>query len=137
MVTGTQSTTVADNSGNYPSWVGECGQGIDAANSATSQGTAVYVIGYNSPTSSNSGNCGSDRSGGTHRNVAPCDALKLMSSGWASGDTSHFFSDYYGPTGNSGCSAAGASGSISNLDDIIAAILGQMTGARLIPNTTP
>ena len=64
MVTGTQSTTVATDSGNYPSWVGECGQGIDAANAATAQGTTVYVIGYNSPITSNSSNCGSDRSGG-------------------------------------------------------------------------
>ncbi len=137
MVTGSQSTTIATNSGNYPSWVGECGQGIDAANAATAAGTTVYVIGYNSPTTSNSSNCGSDRSGGTHQNVAPCDALKQMSSGWASGDTSHFYSDFYGPTGNSGCSAAGASESITALNGIVNAILGQMSGARLIPNNTP
>ena len=39
MVTGSQSTTIATSSGSYPSWYGQCSQGVDAATYAKSQGT--------------------------------------------------------------------------------------------------
>jgi Flp pilus assembly protein TadG len=126
-----QSTSYATNSGTYPSWVGECSQGVDAANYAKSQGTEFYVIAYGSPTTSDSSDCASDRSSSaTHRNITPCQAMQQMSSG-----TSYFYSDYFG--GNNGCAASGAAYGIGNLAGIVDAILGQMTGARLIPNGTP
>ena len=130
-----QSTTYATASGTYPSWVGECGQGVDAAKYATSMGTTVYTIAYGSPTSSNSSNCASDRSSlSTHKNITPCQAMQQMSTGWSTGDYSHFFSDYFG--GNNGCAAAGSAEGIGDLNNIVNAILGSMTGARLIPNST-
>ncbi len=125
-----QSTSYATSSGTYPSWVGECSQGVDAANYAKNQGTEIYVIAYGSPTTSDSGDCASDRSSSaTHRNITPCQALQQMSSG-----TSYFYSDYFG--GNNGCAAAGSAYGIGDLAGIVNAILGQMTGARLIPNST-
>jgi Flp pilus assembly protein TadG len=135
-----QSTTYATASGSYPSWVDECAQGVAAANYATSMGTTVYTIAYGSPTSSNSSNCGSDvyskytNSSGT--GITPCQAMQQMSTGWSTGDYSHFFSDYYAPGGSSGCQASGASNTITSLNNIVNAILGSMTGARLIPNNT-
>ncbi|MGA7857164.1 MAG: pilus assembly protein TadG-related protein [Terracidiphilus sp.] len=133
-----QSTTYATASGTYPSWEDQCAQGVAAANYATSMGTTVYTIAYGSPTSSNSSNCGSDvynrNTNATGSGLTPCQAMQQMSTGWSSGDYSHFFSDYFG--GNNGCSAAGAAESIGDLNNIVNAILGSMTGARLIPNST-
>jgi Flp pilus assembly protein TadG len=136
MVTGTQSTTVATNSGTYPSWVGECGQGVDAANYATSQGTIVYTIAYGSPSTSSSSNCASDRSGGAHKNITPCQAMQQMSSGWSTGDTSHFYSDY-NLGGDTGCQATGAAFGVADLSSIFAAIQNGLAGARLVPNNVP
>jgi len=133
-----QSSTYASASGSYPSWVDQCEQGVVAANYATSMGTMVYTIAYGSPTSSNSSNCGSDAynryTNSTGTSITPCQAMQQMSSGWSSGDYSHFFSDYFG--GNNGCAAAGAAEGIGDLNSIVNAILGSMTGARLIPNST-
>ena len=137
-----QSPNYATASGTYPSWVGECSQGIVAANYATSQGTTVYTIAYGSPTTSSggswdnpNGNCASDITGSVkYPNVSPCYAMQLMSSGWASGDQSHFFSDDYSPTGRTGC--AGEYG-IGDLDDIFDTIVINLTASRLIPNDTP
>lgn len=135
MATGNQSTTVATDLGTYPSWVGECSQGLDAANYAKSQGTQFYSIAYGSPTTSSSSNCASDRStSATHKNITPCQTMQQMSSGWSSGDYSYFYSDYFG--GNNGCAASGAAYGIGDLEGIINAILGHMSGARLIPNGT-
>jgi len=136
MVVGTESTTVATSGGTYPSWVGQCSQGLDAANYAKSMGTTFFSIAYGSPTSSDSGDCASDRqSGATHRNITPCQTMQQMSTGWSTGDTSYFYSDYFG--GNNGCAAAGAAEGIGDLQSIIDAILGHMSGTRLIPNGTP
>lgn len=154
-----QSTTWADSSGNYPnsngggSWVGECGQGVDAANYASNyvdangkkDGTVVFTIAYGSPTTStsggrygNGGNCSTDIGGGPHPGITPCQAMQQMSSGWNSTpqDKSHFFSDYYAPGGDSGCQAADANNTITSLNAIVNAILGDLQGARLIPNST-
>lgn len=144
MATGSQSTTVATNSGTYPSWVGECGQGVDAAQYAANyttpagkaDGTTFFSIAYGSPTSSNSGNCGSDRSGGAHQNITPCQAMQQMSSGWP-GNTTHFYSDYYAPGGDSGCQASDANNQITSLNNIFQSIVGSLTSSRLIPNNTP
>ncbi len=66
--------------------------------------------------------------------LTPCQAMQQMSTGWSTGDYSHFFSDYFG--GNNGCAAAGSAEGIGDLNNIVNAILGSMTGARLIPNST-
>lgn len=145
----------ATNSGTYPSWVGQCGQGVDAANYAANytsggkaDGTLIFTIAYGSSTQSTpdtydrygrltaSGNCASDVNAGNHKNITPCQAMQQMSSGWPT-KTSHFYSDYYAPGGDSGCQAADANNTITSLNDIAASIVGQLSGARLIPNGTP
>lgn len=137
MVTGTQSTTVATGgSGTYPSWVGQCGQGVEAANYATRQGTIVYTISYGSPSTSSSQNCASDVGAGSHPNITPCQAMQQMSSGWSTGDTSHFYSDY-SLGGDTGCQASGAAFGVTDLTTIFEAIQTGLAGARLIPNNVP
>lgn len=142
-----QSTSWADSSGNYPnstgnsggSWIGECGQGITAAQYATNypnDPTTVYTISYGSPASSSSANCGSDRSGGNYSDVTPCSAMQQMSSGWPN-DKSHFYSDFYLAGSDTGCQAANANNTITSLNNIFKSILQNLTGARLIPNNTP
>ena len=132
-----QSTTFANGSGNYPSWVGQCGQGVEAANYAKREGTIVYTIAYGAPASSSTQNCASDRSGGSHRNISPCQAMQQMSSGWSSGDTSHFYSDFRMTGGDTGCQASGPLNGVTALDDIFKSIQIGLTGARLLPNETP
>lgn len=136
MVTSTsQATTVATNSGSYPSWIGQCSQGITAAKAATAQGTTVFTIAYGSPTSANSSNCGSDYNQSktvAYPNYSPCKAMQYMSSGWP-GITSHFFSDSTVDGSNSGCQASDANQSISSLNSIFKVILAQLSTARLIP----
>ena len=136
-----QNVTVATNSGRYPSWVGECSQGIDAANYATNHGTTVYAIAYGAYTYSsssayyNQGSCASDRNNSaTHQNVTPCDVMKQMSSGWGTGDHSHFFSDDYSTSGRTGCSG---DYNVSDLSSIFAKISVDLSNARLIANETP
>ena len=132
MVTGTQSTTVATNSGRYPSWVGECSQAIDAATYVKGKGTKIYAIAYGSPATSSSSNCGSDRSSSaSHRNVTPCDTMKAIAS-----STSTFYSDYYLPGSDSGCQASGPNNTITSLNSIFKTIAYDMTAVRLIPNGT-
>ncbi|HEX4311045.1 MAG TPA: pilus assembly protein TadG-related protein [Acidobacteriaceae bacterium] len=141
-----QSTTYGDASGNYPnsygggSWVGECSQGVDAAQYAatyTNNNSTVYTISYGSPSTSSSGNCASDRnSKASHYDITPCEAMQQMSSGWPN-DKSHFYSDYYLPGSDSGCQAADQNNTITSLNNIFKSILVNLTGARLIPNGTP
>ncbi len=131
------STTWATNSGTYPSWVGECGQGVDAAKyAATYPGnpTKVYTIAYGSPTTSNSSNCGSDVGQGAHPGISPCTAMKMMAS-----SSQNFYSDYYMTGGDPACQATGLPD--YSLSGIFKAIAYQLTTVRLIPNgmatTTP
>ena len=143
MVVRTQSTKIATSSGTYPSWVGECSQGVDAANYAktypgdSSNGTRFYSIAYGSSTSSNSSYCASDRlTGATHKNISPCGAMQAMAS-----SASTFYSDYYLAGSDSGCQASGATNTITSLSNIFKAIAYDLTAVRLIPNgaatTTP
>lgn len=140
-VSGSQSTTVGTSSGTYPSWVGQCSQGVDAAQYAanyTGNNTTVFTISYGSPSTSSSSNCGSDRSSSaSHKNITPCQAMQQMSTGWSTGDYSHFYSDYYAPGGDSGCQAADKNNTITSLNSIFSSILSSLTSARLIPNNTP
>lgn len=140
-VSGSQSTTVGTSSGTYPSWVGQCSQGVDAAQYAanyTGSNTTVFTISYGSPSTSSSQNCASDRSSSaSHQNITPCQAMQQMSTGWSTGDYSHFYSDYYAPGGDSGCQAADKNNTITSLNSIFSSILSSLTSARLIPNNTP
>lgn len=132
------SSSVTSN-GTYPSWEGQCGQAVDAAQSATAQGTLVFTIAYGSSTSSggsgNSAFCGSDVSAGDHKKITPCETMQDMSSGWPT-NTSHFFSDYFVTGGDAGCEAAGAAETITSLQNIVDAIVADVSGVRLIPNGT-
>jgi len=134
---GNESTTVATNSGTYPSWVGQCSQAVDAAQAASTAGTLVYTIAYGSPTTSSSQNCYSDRSNSvSHPYITPCQTLQDMSTNYTSGDTTHFYSDYNFGNDN-GCQASGANSGTTAISDIYGLIASQLSGARLIPNGTP
>jgi hypothetical protein len=147
MVVGTQSAKIATSSGTYPSWVGECSQGIDAANYAktypgdSSNATKFYTIAYGSSTHSGSYNgqsyCASDRlTGAAHKYVTPCHAMQQMAT-----STSTFFSDYYLQGSDTGCQASGPNNTITSLSNIFKTIAYDLTAVRLIPNgaatTTP
>jgi len=121
----------------YPSAVGECGQGVLAAQAATKAGTYVYTIGYGAETS---GGCSTDQTytasgntsygGGAWPNSGskqPCDELAAMAS-----NAANFYSD----DGN-GCKAATPSNqNIKSMTAIFRAIANNMSAPRLIPNGT-
>lgn len=111
-------------SGTYPSWIGECGQAIDAAQFATAQGTTVYSVAYGSPPTG----CVTDLLGGTHQNITPCNEMaQLASHYW------DFFSDFKQSGSGSTCTAAQT---MVALNDIFLQIAGDLTVARLIPDNT-
>ena len=115
----------ATSSGQYPSWVGECGQAVVAAKYATSQGTLVYSVAYGSePTG-----CASDQYGGSYPNITPCDTMADMASA-----SQYFYSDFHQSGSGSVCVAGQP---VTSLSDIFTAISADLTTARLIPNNTP
>jgi len=115
----------------YPSALGMCGQAVLAAQAAATAGTAVYTIGYGSPTS---GGCLSDKTYSTSVTTAggtwgpgmqPCQALAAMASAQV-----NFYSD-----DGSGCQAtAPTNQNITKLTAIFRAIVDNMSSPRLIPN---
>jgi len=137
----------ASNSGNYPSYVGECGQAVDAAQyAATYSGnnTLVYTISYGALTTSQArsrsnpnGNCGTDVSAGKHPGITPCQTLQQMAT-IVTGDTisPYFYSDYNVPGGDSGCVASATNSGITSLNQIFTAIANSLTSVRLLPNVT-
>ena len=148
MSTSSESSVGVNNSsdGKYPNLQGQCGQAVDAASAASAAGTLVFTVAYGAPSTStgggrygNGGNCASDRGAGQHQNITPCQTMQQISTGWNSAkqDTSHFYSDYYAPGGDSGCQAAGANNTTTSLSDIAASIVGDLSGVRLIPPNTP
>lgn len=154
MATSSQSSVGVKNTsdGQYPNLQGQCGQSVDAAGAAIAAGTVFFSIAYGSPSTStgggqvgNQGNCASDIGTGQHPGITPCQSMQQMSSGWnpqtpgynaSSPNKSHFYSDYFAPGGDSGCQAADANNTVTSLNDIAASIVGQLSGARLIPNGT-
>jgi hypothetical protein len=140
------SYLTATSGGTYPSWIGECGQAVDAAQYAatyTSGGTAnntlIFTIAYGAPTTSSTANCASDRSGGTHKDITPCQTLQQMAT-QVSGYTvsPYFYSDWaaQGGSQSSGCQANSANSGTVAISDIYEAIVTALTSARLIPNGT-
>jgi hypothetical protein len=114
----------ATSSGQYPSWVGECGQAVVAAKYATSQGTLVYAVAYGSEPAG----CLSDQSGGSYPNISPCDTMADMATA-----SQYFYSDYHQSGSGSVCVAGQP---VTSLNEIFTAISADLTTARLIPNNT-
>lgn len=133
-------------SGSYPSWNGECGQEVDAAQYAANyssggvaNNTLVYTIAYGALTSSNSSNCGSDLSSGDHKRITPCQALQQMATQVTGYSVSpNFYSDWatQGGSQSSGCQANSDNSGITAINNIYAAIAAKLSSARLIPNGT-
>jgi hypothetical protein len=99
--------------------------------------TLVFTIAYGSPASSNSGNCGSDVSAGTHPNITPCQSLQQMAT-QKSGESisDYFYSDYAAQGGDAGCQANSSNSGVVAISDIYEKILSDLSHARLIPNGT-
>lgn len=114
----------ATSNGQYPSWVGECGQAVVAAHYASSQGTLVYSVAYGSePTG-----CTSDLNSGSYPNITPCDTMADMATA-----PQYFYSDYLQTGSGSVCVA---SQPVTALSGIFSAIAADLSTARLIPNNT-
>jgi hypothetical protein len=124
-----QSSKIAGSSqlsGNvYGSHDDQCHQAITAANYATNQGTTVYTIAYGAPSSGCSTDTGSFA-------ISPCSTLQQMSSGWSSGDQSHFYSDASSSQNTGQCTGTND----YSLNGIFANIAAKFSQARLIPNGT-
>jgi Flp pilus assembly protein TadG len=119
MATGSQSTRVATNSGTYPSYVNECKQAVTAAQYATAQGTIVYSVAYGAQSTGCTTDSGSYAS--------PCYTMQQMASSAAT-----FYTDDNQSGTTSNCPAGK---SVSSLNTIFNQIAGNLTTARLIPNT--
>jgi hypothetical protein len=108
--------------GQYPSWIGQCGQAVVAAKYATSQGTLVYSVAYGSePTG-----CTSDAAAGSYPNITPCTTMQDMASA-----PQYFYSDYH-QSGSASVCVAGQP--VTSLSAIFSSIAADLTTARLIPN---
>ncbi len=132
--TGTSTTNASHyKDPTFPSALGECGQAVLAAQVAANAGTAVYTIGYGSPTS---GSCTTDKTysasvttaGGTWApGYQACQAMAAMASSQV-----NFYSD-----DGSGCEATAPSNqAITKLTAIFTAIANQLSSPRLVPNST-
>ncbi len=129
----------------YPSELGQCGQAVQAASAATTAGTLVFTIAFESETS---GGCATDQtftasvpsvttltawphltgtseawpSGGSYP-TQPCTAIGAMAS-----NSKTFYSD-----DASGCAATGQNADYTSLAQIFQAIFTTLTSPRLIP----
>ena len=111
-------------SGNvYGSANDECHQAISAANYATANGTTVITVAYGA---SNSG-CSTDT--GSYA-ISPCATIQQMSSGYASGNTSNFYSDTTAAQNKGQC----PSPNTGSLNSIFTSIAAQFSQSRLLPN---
>ncbi len=122
--TGSGSYMTATSNGSYPSWVGECGQAVDAAAYATNNKTLVFSVAYGSPSTG----CSTDSNAGNHPNITPCDTMSGMASA-----TQYFYADNQQNGQSTSCTASQPYTSLNNIFQAIAAELSQ---ARLIPNNT-
>ncbi|MGA7525401.1 MAG: pilus assembly protein TadG-related protein [Acidobacteriaceae bacterium] len=125
---------VATSNGSYPSWEGECGQAVTAAqyastypSSTSTNGTLVYTIAYGALAS---GGCTSD----SNPHMTPCQALQNMATVSSTGQ--YFYSDWTATGGDSGCQASDSNSGITAINSIYKAIAEDLSGARLIPNGT-
>lgn len=81
---GAQLHPSATGSGNYPSWVNECGQAITAARDAAIAGTRVYSV----ANWAQSTGCRTDVSG-VYKGYSPCQTMQAIAS-----SPGYFFSNY-------------------------------------------
>jgi len=121
------------NGATYPSLQDQCAQAVAAAQYATSQGTTVYTVAYGSPSSGCSTDVYNSRTNTAGTNITPCQSMEQMSSGWISGNTSHFYSD---STASGGGETAGScpSSNSGSLNAIFTNLAAQFSAARLVPN---
>jgi Flp pilus assembly protein TadG len=110
------------NSYAYPSALGQCGQAIIAAQSATAAGTRIYTVGYGAKTS---GTCTTDATYSAYKGVQACTTLKDIAS-----SPDYFYSD-----DANGCSSPNQV-NFTQLKQIFQAIARGLTTPRLIPNGT-
>jgi Flp pilus assembly protein TadG len=113
---GSASTT----SGTYPSTKNQCAQAVTAAKAAATAGTRVYSVAYGAEASG----CGTDSP-----SMTPCQTMQQIASA-----SQNFYSDYTAKGSDSSCISA--SQPTSNLNQIFLDIAGDLTVARLIPNST-
>jgi len=141
--------------GQYPSDVGDCGQEVVAAGVAKTAGTLVYTVAYGSPATFvwaydpnnlsntiNNSTCPTDANGffsqyhlgpnvSSYPNITPCQAMQDMAS---TPTGQYFFSDYNQSGSNSTCYSPNTDAP-TQLADIFAHIGGQLVKARLIPDS--
>ena len=122
----TNMPSPATSSGTYPSWNGQCGQGVTAAQYATAQGTRVYSVAYGSPQSG----CSTDVNTGAYPNISPCQTMSDMASA-----QQYFFSDYKQTGSNSTCFSTQQP--VTSLSQIFTQIASDLSVGRLIPDNTP
>ena len=122
--TGSGSYMTATSNGSYPSWVGECGQAVDAANYATSNGTLVFSVAYGSQPNG----CSTDANAGSHPNITPCNTMAGMASA-----PQYFYSDNQQNGQTTSCIAGQP---YTSLNTIFKAIAAELSQSRLIPNNT-
>jgi hypothetical protein len=130
------ATTGNKNAGNngalYGSSQDQCAQAVAAAQyAATLPNTTVYTIAYGSPTSGCASDVYNKKTNAQGTGITPCQTMQQMSSGWASGDYSHFFTDATA-TGAGNC-ASPVYSSLS-LDEIFTALTSGLGKPRLIPD---
>jgi len=130
--------SAAGSGSSYPSYNGECGQAVDAAQYAagyssggTANNTLVFTIAYGALTSG----CSTDTSVSTHRNITPCQTLQEMATQVPGETPSDYFYSDVSSTG-SGCQASSDNSGLTAISDIYNAIAAKLSSARLIPNNT-
>jgi hypothetical protein len=137
---GTGYSSGAGSGSTYPSYNGECGQAVDAAQYAAtyssggvSNPTKVYTIAYGALTSG----CSTDSRTSSHKGISPCQTLQDMAT-QVSGESisDYFFSDWTATGGDSGCQANSNNAGTTAISDIYLKILANLVKARLIPNGT-
>ena len=112
--------TASTTTGTYPSTKNQCQQAVTAAAAAKTAGTKVYTVAYGAAASG----CATDTPA-----ITPCQTMENMAY-----DASTFFSDYTATGGSSTCISA--SRPTTNLNEIFTEIAGDLTLARLIPDST-
>ncbi|MFZ0745217.1 MAG: pilus assembly protein TadG-related protein [Terracidiphilus sp.] len=127
-------TGATNNGATYGSAQDQCAQAVAAAKYAAGlPNTTVYTIAYGA---ANSG-CASDvynkTSNPAGTGITPCQAMEQMSSGWSSGDYSHFFSDATASANPGQCISTDYPGLA--LNNIFVALTDNLGKSRLIPNT--
>jgi Flp pilus assembly protein TadG len=126
---GLTTNTTTEKSYTYASALGECGQAVQAAQTAASNGVQVFTIGYGAETSG----CASDATysasistpnGTWQKGGSPCQALADMASA-----ADNFYSD-----DGDGCQATTSTNtSVTQLTAIFQHITEHLTSPRLIP----